>query len=301
MPPNSAAVAAPSLCAPARYPLRQRTGTCLLPEELNEMAVRLVRDPRKRASVLSAGAAGAKARALHAALGTRQDVAWSLMPAVRSDPVLRGALSRAFRPARPSSWARNPRQWLSSLDIDAVMRQYEESHPHFRYLGALPMDFAESDPSTHRCVSEAACHLHVESALRSGKSLIGMALNLDDHTESGSHWVACCAGIDPADPLRFGVWFYDSVARPPTPQVRAFVKRLALEVRGVLGEAASAHFRIHWNTRRKQWENTECGVYTMLFLIACVTTAQPVPKICAAMRGDAATNRLRDLLYAHAD
>lgn len=296
--PPAAVAAAPTHCAPARYAtVRPAAGTCLLPEELNAVAVATLPDPL---GVVAAPSPAAKARALHAALGTRpgDDGALAALPHVRADPRLRALFDRAMRPERPASWARNPKQWLSSPDIDRVMRQYTASHPHFAYLGALPMDFeAVLDASTGECVSRTACAAHVVSLLRQGKTHLAAVLNLDDHTQSGSHWVACAAGLDPADKRRFGLWYYDSVGRPPTREVRAFMRRLRGEVRAALGQGAAARFRIHWNSTRKQWQNTECGIYAMLFNIAFVTTDRPVRDICAAMRSDGQTHSLRRVLF----
>lgn len=301
-PPEPEPQARPSLCSPARYATVHRAaGTCLLPDELDALARAAAPDPHP---VLEQPDAGRKARALRAALGesvgggaASSDADWAALPAARADPALQAVFRRALRPERPRSWLRNSRQWLSSRDIDAVMVQYTASHPHFAYLGALPMDFEARDRATGACVSHAACGAHVGELLRQGKTLVGVVLNLDKHTESGSHWVACLAGLDPGVPGRFGLWYYDSVASPPTPEVRAFMRRMAGEMRAALGPAAAARFRLHWNTRRKQWENTECGVYSMLFLIVCLTTELPVPAVCAAMRGDGVTNRLRRVLF----
>ena len=38
-------------------------------------------------------------------------------------------------------WIKDYNEWLSTLDINKVMAQYEEAYPKFQYLGANPIDF----------------------------------------------------------------------------------------------------------------------------------------------------------------
>ena len=49
--------------------------------------------------------------------------------------------SDSFRPDMPNTWSSNPNTWLSTIDINKVMEQYEEAYPKFQYLGANPIDF----------------------------------------------------------------------------------------------------------------------------------------------------------------
>mgnify|MGYP006897233767 CR=1 FL=1 len=42
-----------------------------------------------------------------------------------------------FRPKGPQGKF----EWLSTVDINKVMEQYHHSHPDFKFLGAVPIDF----------------------------------------------------------------------------------------------------------------------------------------------------------------
>ena len=43
-------------------------------------------------------------------------------------------LEGLFRPKMPRSWKKNKYEWLSSVDIESVMDQYEEKYPEFKFI-----------------------------------------------------------------------------------------------------------------------------------------------------------------------
>ena len=203
-------------------------------------------------------------------------------------------VKNAFRPSRPPGWDRNPTMWLSSVDIDKVMHQYETSHPHFRYLGALPRDFATRD-WTGRCISQPMCTLTPSSLRTEGKTEFGVVFNMDSHTQRGSHWTGCYGCIDPARRGgRYGLSYYDSVGNPPPAEIERFMKDFQSQVRK---EAARA-FPIRCNTVQKQFADTECGVYALFFIVACLTTRTPFKTLCErVMADDSKMNSLRDVFF----
>lgn len=101
-------------------------------------------------------------------------------------------LNKFYSPTSPSDWKKNPVEWLSNFDIEAVMNQYEEAHPEFEFLGPVPIDFdsrtSKGDEST--CVSRDVCSLHLKQKVNQGKTKIGIVFNLSPSTSSGSHWVS---------------------------------------------------------------------------------------------------------------
>ena len=42
-----------------------------------------------------------------------------------------------FRPKMPSDWEKNSREWLSTLDIENVLNQYEKKYKNFLFIGAV--------------------------------------------------------------------------------------------------------------------------------------------------------------------
>jgi len=97
-----------------------------------------------------------------------------------------------YRPTAPKDWNKNPVEWLSNFDIEAVMNQYEEAYPEFEFLGPVPIDFdsraKEGNDST--CVSQDVCSFHLAEKVGKGKTKVGIVFNLSPSTSSGSHWVS---------------------------------------------------------------------------------------------------------------
>lgn len=106
------------------------------------------------------------------------------------DRVEREALEREiFAPMAPEEWAKNKVEWLSNLDIEAVMNEYEKANPDFDFLGPAPIDFAEMK-SNGQCVEQDFCNLSIQTCLAKRKRKIGMVFNLSPSSSSGSHWVS---------------------------------------------------------------------------------------------------------------
>ena len=294
---TAAAVAAPpppSTCAPSRFPDFQRTGTCLAREDLLDVARALgifVPPRAPPSSVLGT---------LHRALGTEpgQEGRWASLAAPLA-PLSR-RLAAAFRPPQPPHWQQEPHAWLSNTEIESVMRQYEDAFGErrgFRFLGVSPIDFAKPAGPGGSCVTPSLCGLDARRLLAAGRPQFAAVLNLDPHTRGGSHWVSLYGGVDPARAERFGVWYYDSIARPPPPEVLAFTSGLRAQVAEVHGPAAARAFRVQHNAVRRQYRNTECGLFAMLFVVACVATSRPVAEITRAIRRDASVQRLRGVFF----
>ena len=59
-------------------------------------------------------------------------------------------IKKWLRPAQPESWKDDPDAWLDTNNIQDVMKQYEVSHPKFKFFGAVPIDFAATDPYANK-------------------------------------------------------------------------------------------------------------------------------------------------------
>jgi hypothetical protein len=180
------------------------------------------------------------------------------------------------------------------------MAQYETllmpTHA-FRFLGVVPRDFeAPSSSGSTSCVADTICRTHVRDLRAQGVRQFGVIFNLDKHTGKGSHWTAMFVGIDPdqhpAD--RYGAFYYDSLGHPPPIEMRRFANRLQAEC----VECGTGDFRIGFNDVRKQYANTECGIYSMFFVIACVQSGRSIADICKRLvRGDNEMHRLRSVMF----
>lgn len=178
-----------------------------------------------------------------------------------SDPLLARELDQRFRPSWPTTWYTNKYQWLSNHDIEAVMSQYMRAYKRFSFMGALPRDFAEISMDG-QCVATQLCRFKPVEGMD-----YGAIVNHDLHNQSGTHWVSLFFSTRLESPL-FGMYYFDSVGQPPKPQVQEFMNAVEREVTRKI-----APFPVHYNKVRHQFKNTECGMFSLAFIIRCVTAA----------------------------
>jgi hypothetical protein len=162
-----------------------------------------------------------------------------------------------LRPVQPSKWKEDPDMWLDSTNIEAVMKQYEEAYPEFEFMGPFPIDFAAPDPYTtgpqKKCLIREMCGLRILEAQKKGTKYIGIVYNLDPHFKGGSHWVANFIDIP-----KKKCYYFDSYGYEPPKQIATFMKWLHREV---------PDMKLFFNARRFQMQGSECGMYSLYFII----------------------------------
>jgi hypothetical protein len=199
-------------------------------------------------------------------------------------------LVNTFRPIGPSK----KYDWLSTSHINDVIEQYQEAHKDFLFLGAVPHDFQELEVLGFN-------NLDFNDMEKDGKTKIGMVINLDNHNQSGSHWVALFADLK-----KNQIYFFDSVGKKPSKRIRNFIKIIAkylhkknynseLPIDEVVDELKKinnysdheskqaiknsyykkyiknlSRFDIRYNSNQHQFDNSECGVYSINFITRLV-------------------------------
>jgi hypothetical protein len=163
-----------------------------------------------------------------------------------------------LRPLQPTAWKSDPDMWLDSTNIEAVMKQYEEAHPEFEFMGPFPIDFAAPDPyqkqgKEQHCLIQEICELRVADALKKGTKYIGIIYNLDPHFKGGSHWVANFIDIP-----KHACYYFDSYGYEPPKQIAKFMKWLTTQ---------DTSMKLFYNARRFQRSDSECGMYSLYFII----------------------------------
>ena len=68
----------------------------------------------------------------------------------------RELLDYTFAPESPEEWKRKPTEWLTSVDILNVMKQYEHEYPTFTFIGPSPIDY-DTKKSFGQCVWNKLC------------------------------------------------------------------------------------------------------------------------------------------------
>ena len=165
-------------------------------------------------------------------------------------------LNYTFAPSAPTIWKRNPDEWLSSLDIESVMRQYEKFYKCFEFLGPSPIDY-----DTHKlygeCVWEELCNFNLSEQIKRHKNKIGIILNTDPHYKEGAHWIAIFINIKNKT-----IVYFDSNGDEAPKEVNKLVKTIVNQ-----GKQLGIDFQVKENKIEHQRTNTECGMYCLYFII----------------------------------
>jgi len=168
-------------------------------------------------------------------------------------------LTDSFAPVSPKSWEKNPNEWLSSLDIIKVMKQYEKAYKCFDFIGPSPIDF-DSKKMFGKCVWEELCNFSLAEQIKNKKTKIGVIFNTDPHTERGEHWLSLFINIKKGE-----IFFFDSVGDEASPEIMAFVNRVIKQGKKL---NPSINFVFDSNAGvEHQYGGTECGIYSIYFIV----------------------------------
>jgi len=161
-----------------------------------------------------------------------------------------------FSPKQPKEWTKKPHTWLSSIEIEELMKQYEKKYTNFVFLGPSPIDY-DSRKLHNECVWDEICNFSLMDYKAKGITKIGLIFNLDPHYKEGSHWVAMFVDIK-----KKGVYYFDSYGDKIPSLLMKFARTVRNQARN-LGEK----FKFQQPTRRHQYLSTECGMYSLHFII----------------------------------
>lgn len=184
---------------------------------------------------------------------------------VRSKALKTKLLNYTFKPKMPSA----KHSWLSTSDINSVLKQYMLVDYQFLFLGALPADFYKVMPFSY-----GTMQLYKR---------IGCVLNLDTHDKGGSHWVALFV-----DRNSQTIEYFDSVGDRPNKWISKFIRKLLDNLEG------SWHVKI--NSTVHQLENSECGIYAIYYIIQRLM-GKSFEQITSHVIRDRKMNRFRKLIF----
>lgn len=169
----------------------------------------------------------------------------------------RELLHYTFAPNKPREWKKNPNEWLSSLEIIDVMKQYENAYPSFTFIGPSPIDY-----DTHKlygeCVWEELCKFNLKSHLTNGKTKIGIVFNTDPHYLEGSHWFAVFIDCKKGE-----IYYFDSYGDEPETQIIKLVNTIIEQSKKIQDKP----YTFMVNNKRHQYSDSECGMYSLYFII----------------------------------
>jgi len=166
-------------------------------------------------------------------------------------------LNYTFAPKAPESWKKDKNTWLSSIDIEKVMKQYEDAFPNFAFIGPSPIDF-DTPKVYNTCVWDDLCKFNLSSFIKKNKTNIGIIFNTDPHYKGGSHWVGMY--IDLKKQI---IFYFDSVGDAIPNEILKLVKKIQIQ-----GKELGLDLKFDSNYKfDHQKGNTECGMYVLYFII----------------------------------
>jgi hypothetical protein len=196
--------------------------------------------------------------------------------------------------------------WLNTTNIKEAMEQYESKYKDFKFYGAVPMDFDDLPTYGIR-------NINFDELRRSGTNRLGFIFNMDESWQRGSHWVAMFADIK-----KNQIYYFDSYGTKPKAKVRRLINRIATWCykRNVKNDEAAisesvisnsfmktkknyieeALENINYNKTRHQFKNSECGVYSMNFILRLLK-GESFQEICDNITSDDDINQCRPVYY----
>jgi len=192
------------------------------------------------------------------------------------------------KPKAPQSWMVNPTEWLSSIDIENVEKQYMKLFKKYKFLGCIPIDF-DLKSKSGKCLVNFLCSLKIKDLISQGFYQYGIVFNTDKHDGPGQHWFALYCDIRPE--LEYGrVTYFDSYANKPESEIKVLMSRWKTEIDSL--NLFKKPLELSRNTTKHQFKDSECGMYSLYFHHCCLLEIPMDERI-----PDEVINKFRQLLF----
>lgn len=155
-------------------------------------------------------------------------------------------LNQRFKPQGP--WKTT--QWLSNTDIDDVLTQWGKHFPGYKHIEFQMRDFEKQGGPLAK---------QDWGNLLKKYDSVGCVLNTDMSSGSGEHWTAFF--VDFAGGT---VEYFDSAGQEPLTEFSEFAIKVAHE----LSKYGKPFRDVMVNKVEHQKENTECGVYSIYYILS---------------------------------
>ena len=175
-------------------------------------------------------------------------------------------------------------KWLDTNNIEQLLQRYEIIFPDYKSFGAVPYDFQDLDLEIS--------NLNIKELKNQGYTRFSVVFNLDKHYQSGSHWVSlyCCLKNN-------NVYFFDSVGEIPGELIINLVHKIINQLKEI-DNKNNINYKnnFKYNNKQHQYENSECGVYSILFIVRLLYEIS-FEEICIHIQKDRNVNLARSILF----
>ena len=148
-------------------------------------------------------------------------------------------------------------------------------------MGAVPLDFDDIYTSLR--------NIKFDDYVNRGKYILGVIFNLDKHDEPGSHWVGLYINFN-----KHQIYFFDSYGGVPEEEIQKFMRKASKYMESKGTKANNIDMR--WNKVQHQKENSDCGVYSMNFLLRMLR-GDNFDDVCNKPMPDRLVNRCRNKYF----
>ena len=213
------------------------------------------------------------------------------------------AQKNTFRPQGPQGKF----TWLNTTNIDEIMSQYEKKYNDFKFFGAVPIDFDELPQYGIR-------KLNFDNLInQEKKSKLGFVFNFDEHWQNGSHWVSMFVDL-----IKGQIYYFDSYGTRPKKRIRNLVNRIgkwyhkrnfnesnensdSMTDQSFMNPEKPNYIEkknksIKFNQVRHQFKNSECGVYSINFILRLLK-GETFEYICNNITTDDDVNKCRETYF----
>ena len=114
---------------------------------------------------------------------------------------------------------------------------------------------------------EELCNFNLNDYIKKGKYKIGIIFNLDPHYKGGSHWVSLFINV-----TKNFIFYFDSNGDKIPRRIKRLVNTITTQGRNI-----GITFNFQQNhPMEHQYENTECGMYSLYFIIELLKDNKPL-------------------------
>lgn len=188
-------------------------------------------------------------------------------------------INNVFRPVGPGR--KGNFKWLNTTEINDVIKQYEKIYKDFIFMGAAPIDFDDLDFENYNYSKID----YNEQYIKKGIKKIAFVFNLDKHYEPGSHWVALFVDFNINE-----CYFFNSTGKKPCHQIIKLMESFNIKY------GKKKPFICKYNNVKHQKKNTECGVYSINFILRMLK-GEPFKNIVNNVTTDSEVNECREVYF----
>ena len=160
----------------------------------------------------------------------------------------------SFRPKMPKSWIKNYNKWLTTCEIEDVLKQYMDSDENFYFYGAVPMDFK-------KCSVSNLCSIDISDHLSKKQSKIGIVFNTDPSTKEGEHWISMYIDLGNHNHNCPGIYYFDSYGKKPSKEITQLIQKVKSQC-----NQCKKKILYFYNDIPYQKKDAQCGMFAIDFI-----------------------------------